>query len=121
MPLNNGLRKITLLSIIILINLYSVTYQIKIPIKNVKTKFQKSINKKISNTGLSSISDEFNTLENYLFATDITIGSNKQKFTILLDTGSEIIWVAGEQAVSSPYANAYRPSSSTTSKKHQKY
>ena len=117
MPLNNGLRKITLLSIIILINLYSVTYQIKIPIKNVKTKFQKSINKKISNTGLSSISDEFNTLENYLFATDITIGSNKQKFTILLDTGSEILWVAGEQAVSSPYANAYRPSSSTTSKK----
>ena len=116
MSLNYDLRKTLLLLIIILIYLNSETYQIKIPIKKIKTKFQKAIHKKIV-PNLSAISDEFSTLENYLFAVDLTIGSNNQKFTMLLDTGSQILWVPGEQAVSSSYENSYKPSSSTTSRK----
>ena len=56
-------------------------------------------------------------MDNYLFAADVSIGSNKQIFTILLDTGSEILWVPGQEAVSSSGANIYNPSNSQTSKR----
>ena len=109
------LKKKILLSIIILITIISVTYQIQIPIKKIKTKFQKKI---FSNPRPTSVytSARFNLLDNYLFAVDLSIGSNKQTFTIILDTGSEILWVPGKEAVSSSGANIYNPSSSKTSK-----
>lgn len=105
-----------LLSIFILTLINSATYQIQIPIKKVKTKFQKKLS---SNLGPTSyyISEQFNILDNYLFAVDLSIGSNKQTFTILLDTGSEILWVPGQEAVSSSGANVYNPSGSITSKR----
>ena len=91
--------------IIILISFFSMSYQIRIPLKQIKTKFQKSIPKKIySNSDNSAtISDNFNILDNYLFAADVTIGSNNQTLTILLDTGSEIFWVSGIEQFSSYY------------------
>ena len=103
---------------IILISLISTTYQIVIPIKLIKTKFQKTIPNKLSpntDTITPSISDEFDTLYNYLFAVDITIGSNNQKLTMLLDTGSEIFWVPGTQITYS--SKVYNPSESQTSSK----
>ena len=110
------LKKKILLSIFILITIISQSYQIQIPIKKINTKFQKKIS---SNPGQTSsyISKQFSILDNYLFAVDLSIGSNKQTFTILFDTGSEILWVPGKEAVSSSGANIYDPSSSTTSKR----
>ena len=96
----------------IVLILISKTYQIKIPLKLVKTPFQKRISNKIS--GLDSITKQDNTIANYLFGTEITIGSNKQPFTVILDTGSEILWVEGENVSSS---KKYIPSNSQTSKR----
>ena len=109
-------RKKIILSFFILISIISVTYQISIPIKKVKTKFQKKIS---SNPGITTgyVSGQFNTLDNYLFGADLSIGSNKQTFTILLDTGSEILWVPGQEAVSSSGSNVYIPTTSKTSKR----
>ena len=108
---NNGFsaQKIILL-IFNLIHLFSFSLQIAIPLKQIKTKFQKTIPRKItSNSDFApSISDHINTLDNYLFVADLIIGSNKKTFTILLDTGSEIFWVSG---------NRYNPSNSVTSTK----
>lgn len=117
MTLNTSLRKNIFISIFFLINLYSISYQIKIPVKQIKTKFQKSIPKKVStdpDITPQSISDEFNKLDNYLFAVDISIGSNKQPFRVLLDTGSEILWVPGQEVSTS---KKYIPSSSSTSQR----
>ena len=99
--------------IIILISFFSMSYQIRIPLKQIKTKFQKSIPKKIySNSDNSAtISDNFNILDNYLFAADVTIGSNNQTLTILLDTGSEIFWVSGI----GQFSSYYNPEKSKTS------
>ena len=88
------------------------SYQIKIPLKLVKTTFQKRLSNKLS--GLDLITSQDNTVINYLFGAEITIGSNKQPFTVILDTGSEILWVEGEQVSSS---NKYIPSNSQTSRK----
>lgn len=118
MSIKKNFKKNSLFLIIILISIISTTYQIIIPIKLVKTKFQKTISKKLStnsDNSTQSISDEFNTLYNYLFAVDLTIGSNNQKLTILLDTGSEILWVPGTQTTSS--SKIYNPSESQTSSK----
>jgi hypothetical protein len=104
--------------IILLISFKSITYQIKVPIKLIKTTFQKVIAKKISSnddSSTQSISDPLNHLDNYLFAIDFNIGSNNQKFTILLDTGSEIFWIPGSESSSSK--TKYNPSNSQTSSK----
>jgi hypothetical protein len=114
MILDKGLRTNIFILLFILINLYSLSYQITIPVRQVKTKFQKSIPKKVSDKSTQSISDQFNTLDNYLFAADIEIGSNKQPFTVLLDTGSEILWVPGQDESTS---KKYIPSNSITSKR----
>ena len=114
MILNGLISTYIIISIFILINLYDISYQIKIPVRQIKTTFQKSISRKVSNNSPQTISDNFNTLNNYLFAADITIGSNKQPFTVLLDTGSEILWVSGQDSSNS---KKYTPANSSTSKK----
>ena len=96
--------------IIILIAIFK-TYQIKIPLKLINTPFQKRISNKIP---VDSITTQDNSIANYLFGTEITIGSNKQPFTVILDTGSEILWVEGENV---PSSKKYIPSDSQTSKK----
>ncbi len=101
----------TLFSLIFLLILISITYQIEIPLKLVKTKFQKNISSKVS---IDYKSSQINTIYNYLFGADITIGSNKQPFTVIIDTGSEILWVGGEEASTK---NRYIPSNSKTSKR----
>jgi hypothetical protein len=54
---------------------------------------------------------------NRLFLASLTIGSNNQPFNLLLDTGSDIVWVAKKGSYDiSPITHHYNPSSSTTSK-----
>ena len=118
MLIKNMRNQLLFLIITILISLKSITYQIQVPLKQIKTTFQKIIPKKITtadDSSTQSISSHINNLDNYLFATEMTIGSNNQKFTILLDTGSEILWVPG-QGSSSRYKK-YNPSDSQTSSK----
>ena len=119
MSIKNTRNQILFSIIILLISFKSITYQIEVPVKLIKTNFQKVVTKKIStnddDSSTQSISDPLNHLDNYLFAIDLTIGSNDQKFTILLDTGSEIFWVPGSDSTSSK--KKYNPSNSQTSSK----
>ena len=95
------------------------TFQLQIPIKLVKSNFRKRITKKTqSNNDISPtsmISEKILDLDQYVFAIDITIGSDKQPFTFLIDTGSEIAWVPGVPSGGSD--KFYKPESSTTSKR----
>ena len=119
MSIKNTRNQLLFLIITILISLKSITYQIQVPLKQIKTTFQKVITKKVTPTDDSSpqsISSHINNLDNYLFATEMLIGSNDQKFTILLDTGSEILWVPGQGSSSTRYKK-YNPSDSQTSSK----
>ena len=102
---------IPIFTFIIIISYY-LTLQIKIPIKKIKTKFQKRIINNSSTYKL--ISNPLNALENFLFGVDLTIGSNKQPFTIMLDTGSEILWVPGIETL---FSKVYIPSDSVSSSK----
>lgn len=103
---------------IFLIILNNTTSILEIPLKLVKTKYRKTINKKASllnnQPSKTIISDKFYTLEDFLFATNITIGSNNQQFTIILDTGSEILWVPGTGSSSSG-ERTYNPTTSISS------
>ena len=49
------------------------------------------------------ISQNIIDLADYLFAIDIKIGSNGQTFTMLIDTGSEIVWVPSKNTDFSRY------------------
>ena len=108
-------------SLILLFISFKITNQIKIPIKLVKTSFNKIIKKnknitnKDNNKYYSMISKNLKDLVDYLFAIEIKIGSNQQTFTLLVDTGSEIAWVPG--IASKGYNNYYYPGSSTTSRR----
>ena len=52
---------------------------------------------------------------NLLFLANIRIGSNKQQFNLILDTGSYIIWVAQKGSIDSiPINNHFDPSASNT-------
>lgn len=56
----------------------------------------------------------------YLFLTNITIGSNDQEFNLLLDTGSNILWVPEKgSSDKAKINNHYDPSASTTKNKTQ--
>ena len=55
--------------------------------------------------------------ENVLYYTTVKIGSKKQEFNLLLDTGSQIIWVARIGSNDSyPIKNHFDPTSSTSCK-----
>ena len=108
-----------IISLILLFLSIDYTYQLQIPIKLVKSNFRKRINKKIGFSNdispISMISDKILDLDDFIFAIDITVGSDKQPFTLLIDTGSEIAWIPG---VAYDGSNKYyNPQSSTTSKR----
>ena len=109
-------------SLILLFISFKITYQIQIPIKSVKTSFNKIIkkNKNItSNNGKNKyyymISKNMKDLVDYLFAIEVKIGSSQQTFTLLIDTGSEIAWVPGISTTG--YNNYYIPGRSTSSRR----
>ena len=53
-----------------------------------------------------------------MFVTNVKIGSNKQQFNLLVDTGSLSTWVVNKGSVDNQYkiSNHYDPSTSNTSK-----
>ena len=88
--------------------------QIKIPIKLINTTFSKyssvkqvfiKVNSLLKINIFNSIINKFlqnqqqtlnckvEILNSFLFAAEIEIGSNSQKFNVILDTGSQILWV----------------------------
>ena len=114
----NYVKNYKFYSLIILIILISKGFPISIKLKKIKTTFQKKTSNKISSSDsditIENKSGKINNLDNYLFAADVKIGSDKQSFTIILDTGSELLWVPGVDD-SSTGAKIYHPSTSTTS------
>lgn len=114
--MNNNLATMKNFSLILIYFLFATTEQLKIPMKLVKTRFRKNINKKSSNSiDKNKISKQIKDTADYIFAIDITLGSNKQPFTLLVDTGSEIVWVPGQKLDS--FDKYFNPKSSSTSKK----
>ena len=114
---NNSLKN--LFSLFLLFILFNSTNQIAIPIKLVKSSFNKRLNKTIPLTITTQpsnmISQDIIDLVDYLFAIDIKVGSEGQIFTMLIDTGSEIAWVPG--IIDQGSDRYFNPSSSKTSKK----
>ena len=65
------------------------------------------------------LNEEGNALinDNLLFVANIRIGSNKQQFNLILDTGSYIVWVAQKGSADNQYINNhYDPWASNTAK-----
>ena len=105
---------IRIFSLILLFNLFQVISSLEIPLKLVKSKKQRRRRIKIPSLE-KMISENIKTLDNYLFAIDVTVGSDKQPFTLILDTGSNIVWVPG--IITEGSDKYYNPQTSTTSKR----
>ena len=112
--------------------------QIELPLKLIKTSYTKykipktiyikknllmNINS-LKNNKKSFLSDSQTTLsanidilDSFLFAAEIEIGSNNQKFNVILDTGSQILWVPEINSNNTTgIKNYYEPKKSKTSK-----
>ena len=82
-------NSIRFFSLILLFTFFKAISSLQIPIKLVK-----SSNKRSKGGFLpikNMVSGKIKDLDNYLFAVDVTLGSDKQPFTLILDTGSEIL------------------------------
>ena len=131
---NNNLLKKCFIYFILLISSSSLTTcLIEIPLKTVKVKnriqkYQNIIPK------LKPTKEVFNNFSNYLkifsesgeykinnetlFLAPITIGSNSQSFNLILDTGSDVLWVAQTNSKDTGIIKRhYNSSSSSTSTK----
>ena len=108
-----NINSIRFFSLILLFTFFEAILSLQIPIKLVKSnnKRRKEGNISIKNMMSGKIED----LDNYLFAVNVTVGANKQPFTLVLDTGSEIVWVPGIQTDNSN--RYYNPQTSSTSKR----
>ena len=108
-------------SLFLLLILTENIISIKIPIKLVKSSFQKGIpkTKHLMNNNDNKLSyiasQKVYTDSDYLFLVDMQFGSNSKSLTVILDTGSEILWVPGYNVNNN--GKYYNPSESTTSKK----
>ena len=80
------------------------------------TQKMKSCKEKKKNEPLYSY---LNSLDNNLLSFEIKIGSDKQKFNVIIDTGSSILWVSGEGSEDKDVqiTHHYNPKTSLTSKK----
>jgi len=128
------------LSYLLLIIPYIKSNQIEIPLKLINTSFTKYPTPKtifikknsllnincLNNYEYSFLSDSQNTLSvnldilfSLLFAVEVEIGSNNQKFNLIMDTGSQILWVPEVYSsnTNKNIENFYNPKSSKTSKK----
>ena len=75
--------------------------------KNLTIKFNKTF---LSSQGKATLNTD------YLFLANIKIGSNRQSFNLVLDTGSYILWVPKKDSIDKyKIENHYNPSQSTTS------
>ena len=80
------------------------------------TQKMKSCKEKKKNEPLYSY---LNSLDNNLLSFEIKIGSDKQKFNVIIDTGSSILWVSGKGSEDKDVqiTHHYNPKTSLTSKK----
>ena len=124
-----NLNTILIFPFFISIIIPSINTQIKIPLKLLKTSYLKyPFPKEIFITNTNSLynlrhlketlSVKIEILSSLLFACEINLGSNNQTFNVILDTGSQILWVPeinsddGEVKLK----NHYNPNISLTSK-----
>ena len=70
----------------------------------------------------SILSSKIEIVSSMLFATEIEIGSNSQKFNVILDTGSQVLWVPEINSTVSnkEIKNFYEPNKSDTSQNMNK-
>ena len=139
----SGLIKNGIIFIYLELLLRVSSQQIKYPLKIINSTFSKY--KKVKNifiktSSLSNI-NFFNSLKknifaetpnilnskieivsSMLFATEIEIGSNSQKFNVILDTGSQVLWVPEINSTVSnkEIKNFYEPNKSDTSQNMNK-
>lgn len=118
--------------LLFLINLYFCKNVIEIPLKPMKVKnvpkYQNitliKAGKRFRANNSSIYYEEGNTNINtdLLFLADVKVGSNNNKFSLLLDTGSNIFWIAEKGCDGShKIKNFFDPSSSTTCKPTGEY
>ena len=139
LKIKSDINKNCLLIILFISFLTTNSEQIKIPIKLINTTFSKyssvkqvfiKVNSLLKINIFNSIINKFlqnqqqtlnckvEILNSFLFAAEIEIGSNSQKFNVILDTGSQILWVPENNSISSNKTkNFYKPSISKTSLK----
>ena len=116
----------------------SYSYYIQIPLKIFNESYSRNYSFKESNYHISNLRQitqklksckekkkneplysYLNSLDNNLLSFEIKIGSDKQKFNVIIDTGSSILWVSGEGSEDKDVqiSHHYNPKTSLTSKK----
>ena len=116
----------------------SYSYYIQIPLKIFNESYSRNYSFKESNYHIANLRQitqkmksckerkkneplysYLNSLDNNLLSFEIKIGSDKQKFNVIIDTGSSILWVSGEGSEDKDVqiTHHYNPKTSLTSKK----
>jgi hypothetical protein len=129
-------RYILLTTFLLLFPSYS--YYIQIPLKIFNESYSRNYSFKESNYHIANLRQitqkmksckerkkneplysYLNSLDNNLLSFEIKIGSDKQKFNVIIDTGSSILWVSGEGSEDKDVqiSHHYNPKTSLTSKK----
>ena len=110
----NQIKINSLILILFELILVNSSEQIKFPLKLINSTFSKysspkhvfikvnylkninifnSFKNNISLNSQETLSGKIEILDSFLFGAEIEIGSNAQKFNVILDTGSQILWV----------------------------